>query len=115
MAISHDIPVFSTYKKPATLVSDITWDTQRHSIMIGGTTIKLTATEYRLLFPLRHQTPVTYANLVWMAYQCPFDEKVRMMIDKHVDRIRSKLRESGIYIYCVTRYGYMLLPKPPRD
>ena len=96
-------------------VSDIQWDTQHHNIMIRLAVVGLTATEYRLLFPLRHGTPVTYADLAWMAYQYDLDEKVRTMMDKHIDRIRGKLRGTGIYIYCVLGYGYLLLPEPPFD
>ena len=115
MAVSHGTTVSSLYHEPAVHVSDIHWDTQHHTIMIGRATIGLTATEYRLLFPLRHGTAVTYADLVWMAYQYQLDEKVRVMIDKHIDRIRGKLRGSGLYIYCVVGYGYLLFPELPFD
>jgi DNA-binding response OmpR family regulator len=47
-----------------------------------------------------------------MAYQYKVDSRVRTMMDKHIDRIRSKLRGTGIYIYCVLGYGYLLLPDP---
>src|SRR5579884_3016035 len=90
-------------------VKDIEWNDQQHNITIGGMIVNLTATEYRLLFPLRHGKPVTYADLAWMAYQYRVDEKVRIMMDKHIDRIRGKLRGTGIYVYCVLGYGYMLL------
>jgi DNA-binding response OmpR family regulator len=92
-------------------VNDIQWDNKRHVIMIGKTTIALTATEYRLLCPLRHGTPVTYADLALIAYNYRLDEKMRTMMDKHIDRIRGKLRGTGIYVYCVLNYGYLLLPE----
>lgn len=92
-------------------ISDIRWDTDQHFIRIERLTITLTATEFRLLFPLRHGTPVTYADLAWMAYNYTVDDKVRTMMDKHIDRIRGKLRGSGVYVYCVLGYGYLLLPE----
>ncbi|EFH84182.1 response regulator transcription factor [Ktedonobacter racemifer] len=100
-----------TYKQKGGRVKDMAWDLERRAVTIGDTTIVLTSTEYRLLFSLRHGNPVTYANLALMAYNCKMDTKVRMMMDKHIDRIRSKLRGTGIYVYCVNTYGYLLLPE----
>jgi DNA-binding response OmpR family regulator len=94
-----------------TAIRDIRWYGERHSIAIQGRIIKLTVTEYQILFPLRQGTPVTYAELAMCVYNCPIDEKVRLMMDKHVDRIRGKLRGMGLYIYCVLNYGYVLLPE----
>src|SRR2546430_8221858 len=105
MATSHSVLASSIYQEPLVDVSDIQWKTKQHAITVDGVTIELTATEYRLLFPLRHGTAVTYADLAWTAYQYQLDEKVRMMMDKHIDRIRGKLKGTGIYIYCVLAYG----------
>jgi DNA-binding response OmpR family regulator len=115
MAASYGAIISSISQEPNVNVSDIQWDTQHHNIMVRRAAVGLTATEYRLLFPLRHGTAVTYADLAWMAYQYDLDEKVRTMMDKHIDRIRGKLRGTGIYIYCVLGYGYLLLPEPPFD
>jgi DNA-binding response OmpR family regulator len=93
-------------------LSDIQWNSELHTIKAGPMLIPLTRTEYHLLFPLRSGTPVTYADLAWMAYQYPLDSKVRSMLDKHIDRIRGKLRGTGFYVYCVLGYGYLLLPEP---
>src|SRR4051794_34528251 len=101
MAMLQSAITSSICQEPLMNVSDIQWNTKQHTIMIGRATIGLTATEYRLLFPLRHGTPVTYADLAWTAYQYRLDEKVRTMMDKHIDRIRGKLRGTGIYVYCV--------------
>jgi DNA-binding response OmpR family regulator len=90
---------------------DIQWNTETHSISIKGATIALTVTEYRLLYPLRYGTPVTYKNLTFLAYNYTFDKKAMTMLDKHIDRIRRKLRGTGFYIYCVLGYGYLLLPR----
>jgi DNA-binding response OmpR family regulator len=96
-------------------VSDIQWNSEQHFIKAGHTLIPLTITEYRLLFPLRSGTPVTYADLAWMAYQYKCDSRVRTMMDKHIDRIRGKLRGTGVYVYCVLGYGYLLLPELTAD
>jgi Response regulators consisting of a CheY-like receiver domain and a winged-helix DNA-binding domain len=90
-------------------IEDIEWDTPQHTLIIQGVKIKLTKTEYRLLHPLRHGSPLTYGELARIAYNCTIDKHTRMMIDKHIDRIRTKLRNSSIYIYCILSYGYLLM------
>lgn len=94
-------------------LSDIQWFSELHAIKAGHTLIPLTKTEFRLLFPLRSGMPVTYAQLAWIAYASPLDASVRTLLDKHIDRIRAKLRGSGFYVYCVKGYGYLFLPDPP--
>lgn len=89
-------------------IKRIKLDDEHRSITIGDVTIALTPTQYRLLFPLRYGVPVTYARLACLVYGCAVDENVRMMMDKHIDRIRGKLRGTGVYIYCVLGYGYLL-------
>lgn len=98
-------------ERRAVQVQDMKWDLERRAVTIGNITVILTSTEYRLLLSLRHGHPVTYTNLAMMAYNYAMDTKVRMMMDKHIDRIRSKIRGTGIYIYCVNNYGYVLLPE----
>ena len=95
-------------------VSDIQWNTEQHCIKIERTIIVLTKTEYKLLFTLRHGSPVTYVNLAWQVYDYKMmgiDAKMRLTMDKHIDRVRGKLRGTGIYVYCVLGYGYLLLPE----
>lgn len=94
-------------------IEDIQWNDKQHTIIIGDITVTLTPTEYSLLYPLRNGMPIAYADLAMMAYHYTADEKVRTMMDKHIDRIRSKLRSTGIYVYCVLNYGYLLLPELP--
>jgi DNA-binding response OmpR family regulator len=94
-------------------VKDVQWDAVRRSITVNGIIILLTATQYDILAVLRNGEPVKYTDLARIVYHCTFDEQAHTMIDKHVDRIRSKLRGSGIYIYCVFNYGYILLPEVP--
>ncbi len=92
-------------------VKDIKWNIERHNVLIKNRIIALTITEFRLLYALRDGLPVTYADLALMVYNCSMDGKVRVMLDKHIDRIRGKLRGAGIYIYCVLGYGYLLFPE----
>jgi DNA-binding response OmpR family regulator len=96
-------------------IEEIEWNTPRHALIIQGVTIKLTKTEYRLLSPFRDGSPLTYEELACLAYNCPADKYTRMMIDKHIDRIRSKLRHSGMYVYCILDYGYLLLYEDLKD
>lgn len=96
-------------------VSDIQWNCEEHFIKAGQNIIPLTITEYRLLFPLRSGMPVTYADLAWIVYHYELDTRVRVMMDKHIDRIRGKLRGTGVYVYCVLGYGYLLLPEVSAD
>lgn len=96
---------------PVTQVDGIQWDMGKHTVMIKNTKINLTKTEYRLLSPLRHGLPITYSDLAYIVYNCHADEKVRAMMDKHIDRVRGKLRGTGVYVYCVLGYGYLLFPE----
>ena len=96
-------------------IQDIQWKSERHSVKIGETVVALTPIQYRLLWTLHTGLPVTYAHLAWTVYQYPVDTRVRMMIDKHIDRIRGKLRGTGIRVYCMMGYGYLLWPEPDPD
>lgn len=93
-------------------LSDIQWLSELHAIQAGQTLIPLTKTEFRLLFPLRSGTPLTYNQLAWIVFQSPLDPSMRSLLDKHIDRIRAKLRGSGFSVYCVKGYGYLFLPTP---
>jgi DNA-binding response OmpR family regulator len=92
-------------------VKDLKWNVEKRTILIKNRVVTLTSTEFQLLYPLRHGTPVTYADLAFTVYRCAMDSKVRVMLDKHIDRMRSKLRGTGMYIYCVLGYGYMIFPE----
>lgn len=91
----------------------IEWDESLHSLIVNGVKVSLTKTQYKLFYPLQHGWPVTYNELANIVYSYDADLQVRMMIDKHIDRIRDKLRGTGIYIYCVLGYGYLLLNDKP--
>jgi DNA-binding response OmpR family regulator len=91
-------------------MDDIRLVPKHRVVRVQNRTIELTRTEYQFFSPLLTGAPVTYTDLARNVYSCDVDAKVRLMMDKHVDRIRGKLRGSGIYIYCILGYGYVLLP-----
>lgn len=90
-------------------VNDIEWNAEQRTILIKDIVIRLTPVQYRLIAPLQYGKPVTYAELARSTYNCPVDENVRKTMDKQIDRIRIKLYGTGAYIYCIHKYGYMLL------
>ena len=93
-------------------VNDIQWNDEQRCIQVGQTVIRLTPSEYRILFALRHGTAANYLSVAEHMHQDKMrDEKARLIMDKHVERIRGKLRGTGIYLYCVLGYGYLLLPE----
>ncbi|BCL80632.1 response regulator transcription factor [Ktedonobacteria bacterium brp13] len=109
-SVSH-LPSTQVAAEKRELLRNIQWHVDKRMITIGDVNVDLTITEFSLLFPLRHGTPTTYTELAEMAYNYITDEKVRVMMDKHIDRIRSKLRGTGVYVYCILNYGYLLLPE----
>jgi DNA-binding response OmpR family regulator len=109
----HSQSALSELRKPS--VADILWNDQRRMITIGHKIIALTQSEYRLLSPLRYGLPVPYTHLTLALYKRAPNEKIRGFMDKHIERIRGKLKGSGFYIYCVLGYGYLLLPEKGPD
>jgi DNA-binding response OmpR family regulator len=110
MISAQSMAVYPGIRLPVLNASAIRWNAQRRLIVVGQSVIGLTPLEYRLLYPLRHGEPITYASLARTAYHYAVDDNVRMMMDKHIDNIRRKIGEVGLYVYCVLNYGYILLP-----
>lgn len=96
-------------REQSVCLSDIQWNSEQHTILIKDTTVTLTPVQYRLLAPLQYGRPVTYTKLAYLTYNCSIDKSVRKAIDKQIDRIRTKLYGTGVTIYCILRYGYVLL------
>jgi len=106
--------MYSSLKEPETTSAywgDIMWDDERHLLKIACITISFTTTEYLILSSLRQDRPISYTILARSLYNRALDRKARIMMNKHIERIRGKLRGTGIYIYCVLGYGYFLLPE----
>ena len=92
-------------------LEQIIWRRDRCTTVIAGRVIEFTRIEYEILQFLSPRRAVTYADLARDVYGCPADRKKRAMMDKHIDKIRTRISGTGIYIYCVLGYGYMLLPE----
>ena len=101
----------SEYSFAPSHFNNIAWDDEQHAVKIAHITVLFTAMEYSIVSSLRHGHPVSYRALAHLIYTRDLDRKMRTMMDKHVERIRGKLRGTGIYIYCVLSYGYILLPE----
>ena len=85
----------------------ITIDRSAHRVLLDGQELTLTATEYKLLLTLverrgRVQTRPQLLETVWEAQP---DIKTRT-VDMHVQRLRSKLGETGKLIETVRGFGY---------
>jgi DNA-binding response OmpR family regulator len=98
-------------KLPSSRFNNVILDDKHHALKIANTVVLFTAMEYCILSSLWHGHPVSYKALAHLIYNQELGRKDRTMIDKHVERIRDKLRGTGIYIYCVFSYGYILLPE----
>ncbi len=82
-------------------------DRSAHRVAVDGKEIELTATEYKLLLTLverrgRVQTRPQLLETVWEAQP---DIQTRT-VDMHVQRLRSKLGDSGDLIETVRGFGY---------
>lgn len=85
----------------------ITVDRSAHRVVVDGQELPLTATEYKLLLILierrgRVQTRPQLLETVWDAQP---DIQTRT-VDMHVQRLRTKLGESGDMIETVRGFGY---------
>lgn len=99
------------YKIAPKVLIDIIWNDDIHVLKTMYVTITFTAMEYRMLSSLRDGHPVSYAMLACFMYNRKLDRKTHEMLFKLIDKIRGKLRGTGVYIYCIIGYGYFLLPE----
>ena len=53
--------------------------------------------------------PVSFDALTHAAFDRDADPEARQALEKHMDRLRSKLRPYGAALPCVMGYGYLLL------
>ncbi|HEV2236612.1 MAG TPA: winged helix-turn-helix domain-containing protein [Ktedonobacterales bacterium] len=87
-----------------------TYDEHR-LLLIDGNPVRFTPLEYRLIRLLLDHAgiPVPFDDLTRAAFQQDADLSTRRALDKHIDRLRSKLRPVGLTLAHVSRYGYVLL------
>ena len=86
---------------------NIAIDRSSHRVTVGGVELELTATEFKLLLTLverrgRVQSRPQLLETVWEAQP---DIQTRT-VDMHVQRLRTKLGESGSMIETVRGFGY---------
>ena len=82
-------------------------DVPRHSVLINGTSITLTATEFKLLEILarrrgRVQTRERLLQDVW-GYDNPIDSRT---VDTHMRRLREKIGDSARHLETIRGVGY---------
>lgn len=98
-------------KQELVTVGDISIDTERHLVFVGGRTISFTATEYRLLLVLteragRLQSREQLLKDVW-GFSHTGDTRT---VDTHITRLRTKLGEAGDRILTIRGFGYKMEP-----
>ena len=81
-------------------------------LVVDSLMIKFTPIEYRLLLSLLSGQVVADSNLAREALACKLDWSVRKNLDKHIDKMRSKLQLAGLSLHRVSKYGYVLLAIP---
>lgn len=91
---------------------DLYWNEEERGLMVGSKIVNFTRVEWKFLSALRSLKPVSYEDLAQTTHNRSADKSVRIYIDKCIDRVRVKLRKSstGLYVYCVLGYGYVLMP-----
>lgn len=87
-------------------------DDANRILVIDNRLVKFTAMEYRFILPLLDEQAVSDTELAHKVFSNKLEMWMQENIDKHVDKIRTKLRSSGINVYRIIKYGYILLAVP---
>lgn len=91
------------------------WEPQTRTVVFTHThrsrrqSVRWTITEYRLFVLLADGLPTTYDEFANELYQSASDPAIRAALDKHIDRMRRKLRGTGLTIRTILTYGYLLM------
>jgi DNA-binding response OmpR family regulator len=90
---------------------DLVIDVTRHEVLVNGTPVALTLTEFRLLTLLaqrsgRVQSREQLLNDVW-DYHSPIDTRT---VDTHVRRLREKIGPAARHLDTVRGVGYRFVP-----
>ncbi|GHO66638.1 hypothetical protein KSC_055300 [Ktedonobacter sp. SOSP1-52] len=85
-------------------------DDEHRVLVIENCLIRFSSTEYTLLCSLLKGQVVPDEVLLRALFQNEQSCTENRLLDKHMSRIRSKLKVHNIDIHRVHRYGYMLLP-----
>ncbi len=80
-------------------------------VVIDGIVIKFTPTQYRLLVLLLEGQPVADAQLLRATLTGNINSPISnyKVLEKHIEKIRSKLCLHGLTIHRIAKYGYLLL------
>jgi len=84
-------------------------DTSRTVVVDSTTVISFTTTEYKLLLFLLSGKPIKDDDLVKDALGYTIGEWNRENLDKYIDKLRGKVRPTGLNVHRVAKYGYVLL------
>jgi two-component system phosphate regulon response regulator PhoB len=92
-------------------IGDISINRSAHSVSVRGQPVDLTPTEYKLLMLLAERRGRVQARslLLQSVWDAAPDIQTRT-VDMHVQRLRSKLGESGDLIETVRGFGYRIKP-----
>ena len=82
---------------------------QCRTLIVDDAMVKFTPTEYRLLVPLLCGHAMTDRDLAQAGFACDVNPQIHKSIEKHIDKIRGKLRLFELNIHRVAKYGYILL------
>ena len=91
------------------LYPEVQWNLHQRAIIIHNRSFFLTAMEFRLLYSMRDYIPVNYTELAMSGYRREADSRLCRMINKHMYRLRCKLQGSGLSVYSILNYGYVML------
>lgn len=91
-------------------------DKDAHTVMLDGSPVDLTATEYKLLLTLaeRRGRVQSRAQLLEIVWESAPDIQTRT-VDMHVQRLRAKLGAAGELIETVRGFGYRLRRSAPDE
>lgn len=91
-------------------IGELEVDVPRHAVMVGGSSVALTATEFKLLEILarrrgRVQTRERLLQDVW-GYENPIDSRT---VDTHMRRLREKIGGAARYLETIRGVGYRFI------
>lgn len=92
-------------------IGDISINRSAHTVAVGRDAVELTPTEYKLLILLaeRRGRVQARAHLLQSVWDAAPDIQTRT-VDMHVQRLRTKLGQSGDLIETVRGFGYRIRP-----
>ncbi len=87
--------------------AELTLDKEKHRVTVGGEVVELTSREFKLLSVLlgARGRVLSRDKILDMAWGQDFFVTPRT-VDTHIRRLRSKLKEAGVYIETVRGMGY---------